>query len=120
MKHSVKWMAPVFWVCAFGMALGQTKFVTPDSSNSTRIGSPNPQDVTKLPRLQEFLKQFKDRMKQLGSDLKSGKITRDQAHAEQKALSAIHRQAFQFYQDNGKKDLTLSQKEQVEQSLSQQ
>ncbi len=120
MRHSVKWTAPVFWICALGLAAGQAKFITPDSGNSTRVGSPNPQDVSKLPNLQKFLGQFKDRMKQLSLDVRDGKITKEQAHAEQKKLSKIHRQAFQFYQDNGKKDLTLSQEEQVEQALRQQ
>ncbi|GEM_PF-6521273 len=63
--------------------------------------------------------QIRERMAQIRKGLKSGRLTRGQAKTEMASLKDIRRQELEYFRQNGRKEITLDQKNQLQQQLGQ-
>jgi hypothetical protein len=88
--------------------LGITNLVLAQSNTS-----PN----TKNPNAHEVHKKLRDQIRQIQQDLKSGKITESEAKTRRENLRSVHEEEKQFRHQNGGKDLTASQANQLKASL---
>ncbi len=61
--------------------------------------------------------QVRAQMRQIQKDLKTGKITKEQAKAAWENLKAIRQQEKEFFHQNGQKEITADQKNQLNQIL---
>ena len=62
---------------------------------------------------------LKQQMRQVRKDLKAGKLTKDQAKAAFAKFKSIRQQELQFFRQNGKKEITSDQKNQLNAALDQ-
>jgi hypothetical protein len=60
---------------------------------------------------------LRQKMNQLRKDVKSGKVTQEQAKVLFEKFKNIRRQELEYFHQNGQRDLTASQQAQLEQSL---
>jgi hypothetical protein len=56
---------------------------------------------------------LRQQMRQVRKDLKAGKITKDQAKAAWEKFKGIRVQELQFFKQNGQKEITADQKNQL-------
>src|SRR5579872_3504782 len=103
-------MKHLFSVAVLILFVGATSLSQAQSSTQTNTKNPNAHEVHKNLRKQ---------MRQIQQDLKSGKITESEAKTRRENLRSVHQQEKQFRQQNGGKDLTTSQSNQLKASLGQ-
>lgn len=77
------------------------------------------QTNTKNTNAHEVHKKLRDQIRQIQKDLKAGKITEAEAKTRRENLRSVHQQEVQFRHQNGGKDLTAAQSNQLKASLSQ-
>ena len=58
-------------------------------------------------------------MRQIQKDLKSGKINREEAKAQWAKLKSVRKQELEYFKQNGQKEISLDQKQRLDQSLGQ-
>ena len=75
------------------------------------------QTNTKNPNAHEVHKKLRDQIRQIQKDLKAGKITEAEAKSRRENLRSVHQQEVQFRHQNGGKDLTAAQSNQLKASL---
>jgi len=117
MKRFFSFKALVFLAGMTGLALAQNKPMvaspTPLLPSSSRgkisTTSPNAHSVNLQVRAQ---------MQQIQKDLKSGKLTKDQAKSAFSNLKAMRQQEIKYFHQNGQKEITPDQKNQMEKTLS--
>jgi hypothetical protein len=102
----------VFMAVAF-LALFQPAWAQRGFNKGNPAPSSGPNDPNAHAVNLEIFKQ----MKQVRTDLKDGKLSKEQAKAEMVNIKSTRRQELEFFQQNGGKKLTDSQKAQVEQML---
>ena len=56
-------------------------------------------------------------MRQIHKDVKSGKLAAGQAKAQFEKLKSVRRQELEFFRQNGQKEITADQRNQLEQNL---
>ena len=61
--------------------------------------------------------EIRHRLRQIHKDLKSGKLTPDQAKAQMEKLKMARKQELVFFRQNGQKEITADQKSQLDQML---
>ncbi len=83
----------------------------------SQTASSTPTHKTKNPGHHQIHQRVRQAIRKIQSDEKSGKITSAQAQALRTKLKGVHDQQKTFYQQNGGKDLTASQSQQLNQSL---
>ena len=66
-----------------------------------------------------FNVQIRKSMEQINKDMRSGKLTKTQAQTAWVQVKVIRSQEFQFFKQNGNKELTSAQLTQLNQSLTQ-
>ncbi len=107
MRKTAAFMVVAF-SALFQMAWAQSSYL---KSNPAPLSGPNDPN-THVINLEIF-----KQMRQVRTDLKSGKLSKEQAKTEMVNIKSIRRQELEYFQQNGGKKLTDSQKNQVEQML---
>ena len=97
MKNLISFLALILFVVMTSLASAQTN--------------------TKNPNAHEVHKNLRKQMRQIQQDLKSGKITESEAKARREKIRSVHQQDKQFRHQNGGKDLTAAQSNQLKSSL---
>jgi|ERR1039458_1693210 hypothetical protein len=120
MKRLVSFTVFLFWVGAgtvsaqnkppvAGLTPKITPFIVSPNNGKIPATSPNMHSVNLQVRAQ---------MKQIQDDLKSGKMTKDQAKGAFVKLRTVRQQELKFIRRNGQKEITPDQKIQLEQMIS--
>jgi len=115
MKRLMLFMLVTFWLGTH-LGLAQTKKLHWKGA----VNSPNPAEThasVQNSNMHWVNSQIRNKMRNLHKDLKSGKINKDQAKVERDKLKAIRKQELEFFRQNGQKEITADQKNQLSQSL---
>jgi hypothetical protein len=112
MKRSIVFMASLY-LAATGLALAQNKMSTPPTPKLTPVLRGPAQD----PNAHSFNILLRLQMRRIPKDLKAGKITKAQAQAAWENLRAMRKQELEFFKQNGQKEITADQKNQLTETL---
>jgi hypothetical protein len=118
MKNWIKWLTVFILVIPMGIGLAQTKPTglkgTPQTTPVIHSGTGgSTQGIASNSNVHSVNVRLRQQMRQVRKDLKAGKITKDQAKAAWEKFKGIRVQELQFFKQNGQKEITADQKNQL-------
>ena len=117
MKNGFRSMALMIIALMFGQVYGQ-------NSQTKTVGKgggarPLVSPLGTESNLHDLNRQLRQQMRQARLDMKSGKLSREQGKTLWEQFKFIRRQELEFFKQNGRKELTDSQKQQIQAQLEQ-